>query len=636
MEKRWTAGLLRSAVARVLALMCIGPLCAEPLPVSVAFKAASIRSMSLSPDGRHAIALAGQKDWTTVVMIDTQTLASRVFGKPARGRAAPRSAQWVTDRVLAIGERNGTHFVDLAGETVHWTYGRFYRSLYLNERGEEIVLVKRSGNKYYYDRLNLRTGESELTNFNIPGEPLQWIFDRRGVARVVTTYSTAFWGDDTTVTHWYRATESQAWRRLADFPLLAVGWMPAFLLQDDRFIAVSSSEGRDTQAFFRYDVIEGSLKEMMAGHPQEDIVVLPRSDDDFPLVVTEGLVPRLHWFDAQWARLQQAVDRALPQRMNLLSGQVDGKVLVLSTGDVEQGQYFLLDAPGMQMQALGSTHPDIDAAQMRPKRAVTYPSSDGQQIPAYLTLPAGPDRNLPAVLLIHGGPVARDGWFFDPEVQMLAARGYAVLQPQFRGSSGFGKRFMEMGYGQWGLAMQDDVTAGALWLIEQGIADPQRLCVYGASYGGYASLWALVKTPELFRCGISFAGVSDLNFMFKDDSDRNESPIARLHMRAWVGDPRSKSQQLAAVSPLARAQDFRVPVLIAHGTLDERVPIEHSLKMVAALERQHKDVQWLPLEGEAHGFSEWETLETFYGALFTFLDRHIGRRGAPAVDAAKP
>src|SRR5205823_6513944 len=171
-------------------------------------------------------------------------------------------------------------------------------------------------------------------------------------------------------------------------------------------------------------------------------------------------------------------------------------------------------------------------------------------IPAYLTLPPGSRERLPTVILIHGGPIARDHWRFDPDVQLLASRGYAVFQPQFRGSSGFGKRFMEAGYGQWGLAMEDDITSGVRWLIEKHIADPDRVCIYGASYGGYAALWGLIKTPELYRCGISLAGVSDIEYMLTDDSDVNDSAIGRLLRRTTIGDLKTHKQQFDGVSPL--------------------------------------------------------------------------------------
>jgi dipeptidyl aminopeptidase/acylaminoacyl peptidase len=197
--------------------------------------------------------------------------------------------------------------------------------------------------------------------------------------------------------------------------------------------------------------------------------------------------------------------------------------------------------------------------------------------------------------------MVRDRWEWDPEVQMLASRGYAVPQPQFRGSSGFGARFQLAGYHEWGRAMQDDITAGARWLADQGIADARRICIYGASYGGYAALWGVVKTPELYRCGVSFAGVSDLSLMFKDDSDVNDDSFGRLFRRRTVGDPAADEKLFDEVSPLKGAAKIQVPMFIAHGNLDARVPIVHSEKMVQALKANGKQVEWMPLPGERHG-----------------------------------
>jgi dipeptidyl aminopeptidase/acylaminoacyl peptidase len=611
---------------------------AAPLEIEKAFEPAQVEAMALSPDGTHVLAQMAKGDWTVIVLVETEGYTSRVLVPAALGRDAPWSAHWVGDALVAVQYRWGVEFFDLTGKRTRQLGHRFMRTLPKDKRGDQYALVTRWNSNYFIDRMNVRTGDVELTNYDIPaGEPFGWMHGNDGVARVVSTYSAAFWSDDTTVTHWYRAREEDKWRRLADFPFLKVEWWPHLLSADGKTLVVSSTSGRDTSAFFRYDVEAGQLGDMLAGHPTEDISVWPRSETDFPLVATLGLMPRLHWFDAKWQGLQDAVDKALPGRVNVLTGRPDGKVLIYTYGDIDPGRYLVLDAKTRRMREVGAVRPSLDGAALRPMRTVSYPSLDGLTIPAYLTLPEGPGRNLPAIVLIHGGPVARDEWGYDAEVQLLASRGYAVLQPQFRGSDGFGKRFKELGYGQWGLSMQDDVTAGARWLVDQGIADPSRMCIYGGSYGGYAALWALVKTPDLFRCGASFAGVSDLNYMFRDDSDANDSPLTRLLRRQWAGDPRTKAQELAAVSPLEHAQRIKAPVLLSHGTLDGRVPIEHSEKMLAALRRHDKAVEWLPLEGSGHGVGGLEATKRYYTALLAFFAKHIGvAPTVPPPAIAKP
>jgi dipeptidyl aminopeptidase/acylaminoacyl peptidase len=273
---------------------------------------------------------------------------------------------------------------------------------------------------------------------------------------------------------------------------------------------------------------------------------------------------------------------------------------------------------------------------MRPMQTVRYRSLDGTEIPAYLTLPADGARNSPAVVLVHGGPVVRDRWAWNPEVQMLASRGYAVLQPQFRGSAGFGRKFEIAGYREWGRAMQDDVTAGAQWLAEQGIADPRRMCIYGGSYGGYATLWALVKTPRLFRCGASIAGISDLGLFLAGDTDIGKRETGRLYLLRTVGNAQEDAARLDEVSPLRHAGAIEVPVLLAHGNLDRRVPIIHSERMLEALKASGKQVEWLLLRGEQHGFAHPENRELFYNALFAFLARNTAAPAPAGGVAAEP
>jgi dipeptidyl aminopeptidase/acylaminoacyl peptidase len=268
-------------------------------------------------------------------------------------------------------------------------------------------------------------------------------------------------------------------------------------------------------------------------------------------------------------------------------------------------------------------------------KSIAYPAMDGLKIPAFLTLPAAASRSLPTVIMIHGGPTARDAWAFDADVQLLASRGYAVLQPQFRGSSGFGRKFEEAGYGQWGLAMQDDITAGVDYLVKQQIADPNRVCIYGASYGGYAALWGLVKTPGLFKCGISFAGVVDLELMFKDSSDRTSNDAAMEMMRSRIGDPKLNKQQFDQVSPLKHAALIAAPVLLMHGDEDRRVPIVHGKKMRKALLDHGKQVEWLSFEGEGHGLYKYQSQQAYFKALLAFLDANIGSRALAARGRAE-
>ena len=400
-----------------------------------------------------------------------------------------------------------------------------------------------------------------------------------------------------------------------------------------------SREGRDTTALFSHDVATGRHLEMLAGADTQDLASVTGKDADegnqeLLRITTSGLKPTQVWLDARMAGLQKAIDAALPGHINhIVSGRSNGKLLILSFADIDPGRWMLLDTQDMTLREVAKFRTEADPATMRPMQALRYPSSDGLSIPAYFTRPAdgNPAALPPLVVLIHGGPVTRDLWGWDEEVQVLAQRGYAVFQPQFRGSSGFGRKFEEAGYQQWGRSMQDDISAGVRYLIDQKLVDPKRICIYGASYGGYAALWGLVKTPDLFRCGVSVAGVTDISLFVKDADFRKNKDVMTL-TRKRIGDPSVQRQALDAVSPLKHADLVRAPVLLVHGERDGRVPIEHGEKMRDALKDAGKPVEWMAVKDAGHGF-ELEDRRRVYETLLAFLDKHIGPAATTAASA---
>jgi dipeptidyl aminopeptidase/acylaminoacyl peptidase len=478
-------------------------------------------------------------------------------------------------------------------------------------------------------RVNVETGESVDVPLDLPGDLTHVVFDRHGRLRAATTAETHWLRKGAKFANWYRHDEHSPWQKLLEYTAVEEHWEPVGVPDESDTLAVLSREGRDTWAEFTYDVAARKLGDLRVGHPTEDVVAFTLATNGGDMeqeirVMTGGLKPTTYWFDSRWSHLQKSVDAALPGTINVLSGDKDGMVLVFSYSDRDPGRWLLFDTHAMTMRPVGWHQLAVDADRMRPMQTITYTASDGLAIPAYLTLPEGGTGPRPMVVYIHGGPVARDEWGWDFDVQALALMGYAVFQPQFRGSSGFGRRFEEAGYRQWGLAMQDDVTAGVQAMIARGIADPERICIYGASYGGYAALWGLVKSPELYRCGISLAGVTDIGERFSDWSDTNASKTGPELMRFEVGDIDTMRAQFDAVSPAKHADRIQVPVLLGHGTDDERVPIGHSERMADALRSAHKEVETYWYKGEGHGLSLVKDLRDFELHLLDFLDRHIG------------
>jgi dipeptidyl aminopeptidase/acylaminoacyl peptidase len=233
---------------------------------------------------------------------------------------------------------------------------------------------------------------------------------------------------------------------------------------------------------------------------------------------------------------------------------------------------------------------------------------DGMEIPAYITLPKNSSgKNLPMVVMVHGGPYVRGGhWEWNRETQFLASRGYAVLEPDFRGSTGYGTKLFRAGWKQWGLAMQDDVTDATKWAIAQGYADPQRICIAGASYGGYATLMGLIKEPDLYRCGISWVGVTDINYLFDVTwSDTSGSAWTRYGMPLMIGDQTKDAEQLKATSPVTQAHRLTKPLILAYGAADRRVPLVHGEQFKKAAPKDAK-IEWITYPNEGHG---WRTLK---------------------------
>jgi dipeptidyl aminopeptidase/acylaminoacyl peptidase len=604
-----------------------------PLSIKDAMKWASIEGLQISPDGKHIAGVIQLREVKGVIVYDTETLKPRLLASNSPTLSSAMEVNWFNDRLLAVQSGDSrADLVDLDGLNFIRAGSRYLKRIDNDSEGHERFLYQQGGDMYRYDVATKKS--AALDRPNPGGTVAAWIYDHQGEARAATTTNTAFFADDTRVTHWYRESANHSWEKLADFAYLDDVWEPVAFSRDDGSLIVSSRQGRDTYGYFRYDLKTRRIGEMMAGHPTQDIyAAFDAADVDAKYVLTYGIKTEIKWFGAKGEAIQRGVDLALPDRINLLQGLPGKQMLVFSSSDRDPGRWLVLDSANGTMRLVTSRKPEIDIDTMRPKQIVAYKARDGLLIPAYLTSPAvaGPS---PAVIFIHGGPAVRDDWDWDPEVQMLASRGYTVFQPQFRGSGGFGKRYLEAGYGQWGAAMQDDITDGVKWLVENGYADPARICIYGANYGGYAALWGLAKTPSLYRCGASFAGVSDLQYMLKDNSDVNARARGRLYRNRIFGTSAARRQVLDDVSPLKRAAQINVPVLIAHGERDRRVPMAHSEKMVGALKDRQKEVQWMLLRDEGHGIFYEHNQERFFNALFKLFDRTIGHP-APVATQTK-
>ena len=402
---------------------------------------------------------------------------------------------------------------------------------------------------------------------------------------------------------------------------------------DGRAVFLTSDEGGKRECLREYRVDGGTLVERKCsetGAVGEPVFSLDRNT--LLGVLNEDGKPEFEWFDAKHpdAVLRRSLVKAFGgQRVQITSRTTDGQQLViLVNGDRNPGDFYLVDRQSLKATYLLSRRSWIDPKAQAPSEAITYKTRDGATIHGFLTARDGlATRNAPLVLMPHGGPHGpRDYWGWDAWAQGLASRGYTVLQVNFRGSGGYGRAHETIGYRKWSTLMQDDLTDAVCWAIGQGIADANRVCIAGASYGGYASLMSPVREPDLYRCAIGLAGVYDLEALY-EDTDVTESRFGREYMQEILGGP----EQMREHSPTTYIERLKVPVLIAHGTDDKRAPFNQAKMLRKAMEAHGKAYEWAEYKGEAHGFYKEANFEDFLGKCLAFLDKHIG----PGA-AAKP
>ena len=472
-------------------------------------------------------------------------------------------------------------------------------------------------------RLNVYTGKMEMVADN-PGNVQTWVTDHEGNLRAAVTT------DGVNTSMLYRDTEQQEWTTVATYDFKEYA-RPCMFTPDNKSLYVASNLGRDKTAIYEYDVHTAQPTRLIFEHPEADVEHALYSRKRKVLTGVAFEVDRLHYhfFDDERARIQSFLDESLPGQENQVSSMSkdETKFIIHSGSDRDLGRYFFLDAETMQLTRLFDISPWLDPEQMAEMKPIRYTARDGLAIRGYLTVPVGVEpRGLPLVVNPHGGPWARDSWGFNPEIQFLANRGFAVLQMNFRGSTGFGRRFWQASFGQWGLSMQDDVTDAAQWAIEQGIADPRRIAIYGGSYGGYATLSGLTRTPDLYDCGISYVGVSNLFTWISAIPPYWKLYLEMIH--EMVGHPDDDAEKFRQTSPLFNADKIKVPLFVAQGANDPRVTKHESDQIVEALTRHGVEVEYMVKENEGHGFHNEENRFDFYRAMERFLENHLGQPAA--------
>jgi dipeptidyl aminopeptidase/acylaminoacyl peptidase len=657
--------------AAVLALLCAcAPLHAAPVasslpPIERFFNNPVLADAKLSPNARYLAAIYGVPGRrASLVVIDVHQKTMKQVA--AYGDADVRRFDWVndgrlvfdmTDREVAPGgqemgaglyavDRDGGNLLQLAQRRVN----RFitngsgmnrkilpWNTFMLEGRGaqnSEFIYVESPEIQDRFQvrtvnllRLNTLTGAHQTVQR--PAKVFQWMLDQRGEPRLAISSA-----DGVSTIHYLDPAKGQ-WRVLSTYATYQ-GGQDAFTplgFGSDGSLYATAYGGKDTTSLFTIDLASGKPNPTpLVVTPGYDFAgALVRSGDRVLGVRVRTDAETTVWFDPAMAAVQKKLDAALPGTVNLMSfpsGNHAEWALVRSFSDVRPLAYHVYNIATGELEKVGDTHPGIDPNQMGQQDPVRYKARDGMEIPALLTLPAGGARNAPLVVLVHGGPYVHGNvWGWKGETQFLASRGYAVLEPDFRGSTGYGSKFFRAGWKQWGLAMQNDIADGARWAVAQGIADPKRICIAGASYGGYAVLMGLANDPDLYKCGVNWVGVTDINLLYdghwSQSSDASEE-WQRYGMPELVGDQVKDAAQLKATSPIVQAARIKAPLMLAYGGSDHRVPIYHGRKFLDAVKPYNKQVEWLEYEDEAHGWRLPANQVDFWGKVEKFLDKNIG------------
>jgi len=600
---------------------------AKPIPMRDFFKNPQEAGHQISPDGRYL-------SW-----VAPYERRMNVFVKPVKGGEARRVTAetardisgyfWKGDRILYVKDFGGDEnfhvvSVNLQGEDLKdLTAGEKVRAQIVDgliDDDKHIIVSHNRRDAKVFDvfRTDVASGEEQLIAQN-PGNITEWMTDHDGRLRIAITT------DGVNTTMLYRAREGDDFK-----PILTTNFKegvdPLMFTFDNKQLYVSSNRGRDKAAIFEFDPLTAKEGKMLFEHPDVDVRSLGHSRKRKVLTVVNFTTwkGQRKFLDKESEAMFRTVEAKLPgYEISFVStNRAEDKFVVASFNDKTRGRRYLFDKATGKLELLADISPWLPEGDLADMKPISYRSRDGLTINGYLTLPKGvAAKNLPVVINPHGGPWARDSWRFNPEVQFLANRGYAVLQMNFRGSTGYGRKFWEASFKQWGKTMQDDVTDGVEWLIREGIADPKRVGIYGGSYGGYTTLAGVAFTPDLYAAAVDYVGVSNL-FTFMGTIPPYWKPYLEMFYE-MVGHPEKDKDMMASASPVMHADKIKTPLFIAQGAKDPRVNKDESDQMVEVLKKRGVNVEYMVKDNEGHGFRNEENRFEFYEAMETFLGKYL-------------
>lgn len=599
------------------------------IPLRDFFKNPVSRGYDLSPDGE------------TLSFLQPWESRMNIFVRPTAGGEAKRLTNekdrdirtyaWKGNKfiVYAMDDKGDENFhlkrVDLkGGEVKDLTPFPKVRSEIIDDLEDVsetdvlITLNKRNPEAFDAFRLNVASGEMKMVAEN-PGKVERWITDHAGVIRAATQT------DGVNASLLTRPDEKTPFKEVLKTNFRE-SVSPQFYTSDNKDLYVTSNIGRDRAAVVTIDPSNGKELEKIYENPEVDVDALAYSKKRkvMTFAAFDTWKTERKFFDAQSEAMYKTLAEKLPgyEVEVVANDKAEDKFIVVASNDRTPGTRNLFDAKTGSLTKLVEVAPWLKESELAPMKPIEYKSRDGLTIHGYLTLPLGREaKNLPVVINPHGGPWARDTWGFNSEVQFLANRGYAVLQMNFRGSTGYGRKFWESSFKQWGQSMQNDITDGVQWLIKQGIADPKRVAIYGGSYGGYATLAGVTFTPDLYAAAVDYVGVANM-FTFMKTIPPYWKPLLDM-FHEMVGDPEKDKAMMEAVSPVMHADKIKTPLFVAQGAHDPRVNKDESDQMVGALKKRGVEVEYMVKDNEGHGFHNEENRFDFYGAMEKFLEKYL-------------
>jgi len=650
------AGLLLTGAATAQAPAAAAT--AKPPSITDFFKRPTLRSPKLSPSGRYlAVQTAGKDDRMWLAVIDLETMsAARVVASfrdadvyrhdwvneerlVFQASESPDGARRVDNPGLWAVNRDGSEMRQLI-QAIQQTFTtgtliadrrldanfRFFGTLH---DGSNDVLVVRLPWYEERDRMGLQlsrldTRNNQLRNLNAGTPPniSEWHVDWRGEPRAVEVNQQGR-------SRIYRREADGRWQPwLEDDSFMRTKFEPYWFGPDGLTLVMADHQG--AAAIFKLDpktqLPEAQPMVSLPGYDFRGSLIFDPAAAKLLGVRYETDAPGTVWLDPTMKAVQADIDTKLPGTVNLIDCErcLNAAFLVVtSVSDRLPRGYWLYKPATKALQPLGGERPGFKVADSGERDVVRFKARDGLELPLLVTQPPGPKARRPAVVLVHGGPYVRGThWAWEPNAQFLASRGYVVLEPEFRGSTGYGGQLFAAGWKQWGLAMQTDLADAVALADKQGWIDPQRVCIMGASYGGYAALMGAVTQGDIFKCAVSWVGVTDIGLMDSIHWSDASEEWRQYGLKRLVADVDKDADQIKRTSPLQRAREIRMPLLLAYGGEDRRVPLKHGTDFRAAL-RPEQDVEWVVYPEEGHGWFNLKTNEDFWGRVERFLAKHL-------------